>query len=285
MTLGAKIRRRGGAAGVALAILLLIAGTSAQATDLLGEADKILKGGSSSSKGSTGGGSSGGQEPSGGVGKVLENVLKGGGNTKVSSLTDSEITRGLRDALRVGSERVVGSLGRVDGFNLSDVHIPLPGVLGKVQKVLQKVGQSGLADDLELRLNRAAEIATPLAKNLFFQSIRDMTLSDVRDILTGPDDSATQYFRGKMSNPLAKGMMPIVDDALADAGAIKAYDRMMGAYKNVPLVPDVKADLTTYVLEKAIDGIFLYLGREEAAIRQNPAKRTTEIMKKVFGAL
>ena len=272
------------ALGAAIALGFVAVAGEAQA-DLLNEADKILKGGSSSSKGSTGGGSSSGQESSGGVGKVLENVLKGGGNTKVSSLTDSEITRGLRDALRVGSERVVGTLGRVDGFNLSDVHIPLPGALGKVQKVLQKLGQSGLTDDLELRLNRTAEIATPLAKNLFFQAIQDMTLTDVRNILTGPDDSATQYFRGKMSKPLATGMTPIVDDALADAGAIKAYDRVMGAYKSVPLVPDVKANLTSYVLEKAIDGIFLYLGREEAAIRHNPVKRTTDIMKKVFGAL
>jgi len=157
---------------VATIALGFLAGGGGVQGDLLNEADKILKGGSSSSKGSTGGGGSSGQESSGSVGKVLENVLKGGGNTKVSSLTDSEITRGLRDALRVGSERVVGTLGRVDGFNLSDVHIPLPGALGKVQKVLQKLGQSGLTDDLELRLNRAAEIATPFAKGFFSRRSR-----------------------------------------------------------------------------------------------------------------
>ncbi len=233
-------------------------------------------------------------KPSQGTGTTLDSVLKSGKSSTAttsksksgaSGLTDGEIGLGLRDALRVGTERVVGTLGKTDGFNLSDVHIPLPGTLGKVQKVLKKAGQAGLTDDLELRLNRAAEIATPLAKNLFWQAVEDMSLEDARGILTGPENSATRYFRGKMSNPRAQGMRPIVDQSLADAGAIQAYDRVMGAYKAVPLVPDVKADLTTYVLEKAIDGIFLYLGREEAAIRSNPAQRSTDILKKVFGAV
>ncbi|MBT3766767.1 MAG: DUF4197 domain-containing protein, partial [Rhodospirillales bacterium] len=91
-----------------------------------------------------------------------------------------------------------------------------------------------------------------------------------------------QYFRGKMSAPLATDMKPIVNDQLAEVGAIASYDNMMGEYKSLPFVPDAKADLTNYVLEKAIDGVFLYLGREEAAIRENPAKRTTELLQKVF---
>jgi hypothetical protein len=86
-----------------------------------------------------------------------------------------------------------------------------------------------------------------------------------------------------MSAPLAKDMKPIVNDQLAAVGAIASYDKMMGQYKSLPFVPDARADLTNYVLEKAIGGVFLYLGREEAAIRQNPAKRTTELLKKVFG--
>jgi hypothetical protein len=111
-----------------------------------------------------------------------------------------------------------------------------------------------------------------------------MSVDDARGILNGPQDSATQYLKGKMSSPLEAAMKPIVDKSLADAGAVKAYDGMMGQYKSIPFMPDVKANLTEHVLDKALDGIFLLLGREEASIRQNPAQRSTELLKKVFGS-
>jgi hypothetical protein len=202
-----------------------------------------------------------------------------------ASLRDSEIARGLKEALRVGSDRVVGALGRTDGFNKSpDAHIPLPSSLQTAKKVLDAVGAGAVAEDLELRLNRAAEAAVPKARKLFGDAIAAMTLDDARAILNGPNDSATRYFRGKMSAPLAADMRPIVDAELARTGAIQSYDRMLGQYKTMPFVPDVKANLTDYVLGKAIDGVFLYLGREEAAIRENPAKRTTDLLRRVFGA-
>jgi len=200
-------------------------------------------------------------------------------------LRDGEIARGLKEALRVGSGRVVATLGKADGFNKSpDVHIPLPPSLQTAKKMLDAVGAGAAAEDLELRLNRAAEAAVPKARKLFGDAIARMTLDDARAILNGPNDSATQYFRGKMSAPLAADMRPIVDAELARAGAIQSYDRMLGRYKTMPFVPDVKANLADYVLGKAIDGVFLYLGREEAAIRENPARRTTDILKRVFGA-
>lgn len=142
---------------------------------------------------------------------------------------------------------------------------------------------SRMADDLELRLNRAAEAAVPKAKGLFVDAIAKMTIGDAKKILNGPKDSATRYFWGKMSAPLATEMKPIVNNQLTKVGAIASYDRMIGQYKSIPFVPSAKADLTQYVLGKAIDGVFLYLGREEAAIRETPAKRTTKILKKVFG--
>jgi Protein of unknown function (DUF4197) len=222
---------------------------------------------------------------SGGAADLLKKLGIGSSSTTdASKLTTAEISGGLRDALRVGSERVVGILGQKDGFNKApDVHIPLPGSLKKAQKMLAKVGKSKLADDLELRLNRAAEAAVPKAKSLFADAITQMTIDDAKKILTGPKDSATQYFREKMSGQLATDMTPIVNDQLASVGAIASYDKMMGQYKDIPFVPDIKADLTNYVVGKAIDGVFLYLGREEAAIRDNPAKRTTELLQKVFG--
>jgi hypothetical protein len=221
-----------------------------------------------------------------------EEDASGSGNTSAtsaiqqSSLTDREIGSGLREALQIGTERVVDRLGRTDGFNLDpEIHIPLPKTLASVQSALKTVGMSTLVDDLELRLNRAAEIATPKAKELFWQAIEQMTLSDVRTILNGPDNAATEYFRGKMSHPLAEAMHPVVDESLGEAGAVQAYDRMMGRYKTIPFVPDAKADLTTYVLEKGIDGIFYYIGKEEAAIRRDPVKRSTDLLRRVFGAV
>ncbi len=207
--------------------------------------------------------------------------IPGGG----SSLSDDEISGGLREALRVGTDRVVSQVGALDGFNADpEIRIPLPGALQTVQSALQKVGMSGLADDLELKLNRAAEAAAPQAKDLFFQAINDMSLEDVQGIFSGPDDSATRYFESKMRSPLGERMAPIVDESLADVGAVASFDAMMARYKEIPFVPDVSSDLTDYVVEKGMDGMFFYVAREEAAIRNNPAKRTTEILKNVFGS-
>jgi hypothetical protein len=198
-------------------------------------------------------------------------------------LTTGEIASGLREALRVGTERVVAQVGTLDGFNGDPaIHIPLPGALRSVQSALSRFGMAGLADDLETRLNRAAESAAPEAKELFWQAIIDMTLEDVQRLYDGPDDAATEYFKSKMSRPLAERMVPIVEHSLLDVGAIRSYDQMMGQYRALPFVPDVKADLTAYVVEKALDGIFHYVAKEEAAIRTNPAARTTDLLKRVF---
>lgn len=140
-----------------------------------------------------------------------------------------------------------------------------------------------LGDDLELKLNRAAEAATPKAKTLFVDAISEMSVEDARKILDGPKDSATRYFEGKMTAPLKTEMRPIVDGTLAQVGAIQAYDNIMGQYGQLPFVPDVKADLTNYALDMALQGLFHYIAVEEAAIRENPVKRTTELLQKVFG--
>ncbi len=207
-----------------------------------------------------------------------------GGSSKQAGITVEEIEAGLKDALRVGSENVVVQLGRVDGFNTdSAVHIPLPKQLDTVKSVLDKVGMSDLLEDLEVKLNRAAEVATPKAKKLFLQAITEMSFEDVKTIYEGPEDAATQYFRSNMSPSLAKEMQPVVKNSLAEVGVVQAYDNVMKEYRSVPFVPDVKANLTDYVVEKGIDGIFYYMAKEEAAIRTNPAKRTTDLLKRVFG--
>ncbi|NIA19893.1 MAG: DUF4197 family protein [Xanthomonadaceae bacterium] len=211
--------------------------------------------------------------------------LSSGGSAASKALSTDEIGSGLKEALRVGSERVVAQLGKTDGFNADpQIHIPLPENLKKVQSALNKVGMSSMVDDLELRLNRAAEAATPKAKKLFGDAIKEMTMDDAKAIYQGPDDAATSYFKGKMSKPLAEEMKPIVEKSLDEVGAIQSYDKVMSKYKSLPFVPDAKADLTNHVLDKGMDGIFYYIAKEEAAIRQNPVKRTTELLQRVFGA-
>ncbi|MEQ8483020.1 MAG: DUF4197 domain-containing protein [Pseudomonadales bacterium] len=209
----------------------------------------------------------------------------GGAPEATDSLGTDEIGNGLKEALRVGTETVVAQLGQPDGFNLDPaVHIPLPGQLDKARDLLARIGMDASLTDLETRLNRAAEIAAPKAKALFLDAISNMTLDDVMGIYNGPDDAATQYFRSRMSAPLAAEMQPVVDESLADAGAVQAFDDVMARYRDIPFAPQVDANLTDYVVDKGIDGIFFYLAREEAAIRENPAKRTTDLLKRVFGS-
>jgi len=217
-------------------------------------------------------------------GKKLLDIFSEGKNK--DPLTSGEIGAGLKEALRIGTENVVSRLGQFDGFNAdAAIHIPLPEDFKKVKKVLNKIGMSGLLDNLELKLNRAAEVATPRAKKLFWAAITEMTLDDVKAIYKGPEDAATRYFQRKMTPPLAKQMRPVVEQSLSEVKAIQAYDDTMRQYQSIPFVPDVKADLTGFVIEKGMDGIFYYLAREEAEIRKNPAKRTTDLLKRVFGNL
>ena len=202
----------------------------------------------------------------------------------VGGLSSAEIAAGLKQALEVGTDNVVAQLGQPGGFNADPkIRMPLPESLATVQRTLDRIGMAAMLDDLETRLNQAAEVATPRARDLFFQAIADMTLEDVKAIYRGPDDAATRYFQQKMSRPLAEEMSPIVQASLAEVGAVKTYDDVMGRYRALPFVPDAKADLTTYVVQKGMDGIFYYLAQQEAAIRQDPARRTTELLRRVFG--
>jgi len=219
------------------------------------------------------------------TGKDLLGTLGTAPPSSTSDLTNSEIASGLKDALRVGTETVVSQLGQPDGFYADPaIHIPLPDSLNQVKSALSAIGMSSMMDDLELKLNRAAEEATPPAKKLFLDAITAMTLEDVKAIYNGPDDAATRYFQERMSAPLSVEMQPIVENALNQVGAIQTYDAIMGEYSSLPFLPDVKANLNKYVVDKSMEGIFHYVAIEEAAIRHDPLKRTTDILQVVFGA-
>lgn len=199
-------------------------------------------------------------------------------------VSETDITAAFREALQLGSTAVIEQLGQENGYLDDEVaHIALPKSLRKVKKTLGKFGLDGVMDDLEVSLNRAAETATPLAKDLFVQAVDDMSFQDVVEIYQGDDDAATQYFRGQMSDPLKTAMRPLVESSLSEVGAIQLYDQAIEQYEDLPLVPKVKGDLTEHVLEASLDGIFHYLALQEQAIRQDPLKQTTSLLKKVFG--
>ncbi|MEM8948842.1 MAG: DUF4197 domain-containing protein [Pseudomonadota bacterium] len=221
----------------------------------------------------------GGQAWQAGAGSVLQGVLGNSG-----ALGQNEIAAGLKEALKVGTDRVVDTLGVVDGFNADPkVRIPLPKVLAQAQSSLRLIGASALVDDLELRINRAAEQATPVAKDIFWQAITSLTFEDVNAIYQGPNDAATQYLDRTTRASLNEAMRPIVDNALADAGAVAAYDSIVERAQVAAFLPDLKTDLTNHVLDRAMDGMFTYLATEEAAIREDPLKRSTALLKRVFG--
>ncbi len=214
---------------------------------------------------------------------LLNKNLGQSGSDAGSVLSGGEIAEGLKQALEVGSKLVVDNLGAVDGFNTDPVaHIPLPPELQKAQKLMAKVGLGGLGDEVELKMNRAAESAMDESGEVVLNAIQAMTLDDANGILQGPDDAATQYLQRVGGDDIKSRIRPIVEQALAEVGAIDALDRMMEGYETLPFVPNVKGDLTEHATQKAYDGLFHYIAVEEAAIRENPAKRTTDLLQRVF---
>lgn len=214
-----------------------------------------------------------------------EQITSGVQSVAGGELSTEDMSAAFKEALDIGSRKVVDQLAATDGFNKdSAIRIPLPEKLQTVKKWMGKVGLGDRMDDLEVKLNRAAEDAAPKAKALFVDSIKAMSFDDVRNIYNGGDNAATNYFREKMTPALTQEMQPIVQNSLSEVGAVKLYDDAMSDYKSIPFVPDVKADLVSHVVDGGLEGIFHYLAKEEAAIRQDPVKRTTELLERVFGA-
>ncbi len=206
------------------------------------------------------------------------------GNSAVGGLDVAQITEGLQEALKVGTETVVGQIGTTDGYNADPaIHIPLPEKMQQAQSLLRKFGLSDMADDLEERLNRGAEAAAPKTKEIIWTAISEMKMEDAQAIYEGPDDAATQYFRKVSTADLKETVRPVIEQSLQDVGAIQAYDSLVAEYSDYPLVPDIKSDLTDHATDAALEGLFHYLAAEEAAIRNDPVKRTTEILTTVFG--
>lgn len=203
-----------------------------------------------------------------------------------AALSNEDITGGLKEALANGAQSAVNALGRSGGYlNNSAVKIPLPDKLQSVGKVLKAVGQERYVDEFVQTMNSAAESAVPEAGAILGDAIRQMSVADARAILDGPQDAATQYFRRVGEERLTGKLRPIVSDATSRAGVTSSYKNLIGQAGSAAALIDTDAmDLDGYVTTKALDGLFLMIAAEEKRIRENPVARTSELLKKVFGA-
>ncbi len=196
----------------------------------------------------------------------------------------SEAEAGLREALVVGIRRVVAGLGRPGGFlDSRRFHIPLPSPFAEAGRMLRLVGLSAVAEDLERRMNRAAEQAVTVAEDLFVEAIRNLTFADALGILRGPADAATRYLERSTGEALEARMRPIVEQQLADTGALALYRRLLGEAADLPFLGEPETSLTDHVVRRARGALFTRLAEEEARIRDNPAARSTELLRRVFG--
>lgn len=214
------------------------------------------------------------------------------------NLSEKDIVAGLKEALSRGASMAVRQLGQKGGFlEHADVRIPMPPELQRIEQTLRMAGQGEMADQFVATLNEAAEKAVPKAARIFAGTIKQMSLSDARQILKGGDTAATDYFRRQASNQLYRAFLPIVQEATAKTGVTDAYKRLTSLTQSKTLAQPLaglgrwtgwsppEVDLDAYVTQKALDGLFHRVAEQEKLFRHNPAARTTRLLKKVFGAL
>lgn len=204
----------------------------------------------------------------------------------LSDLTDKDATAGLKTALEKGALAAVGLLGKTDGFlGNPKVRIPLPGYLEDAADLLRKLGQSKRVDELVTSMNRAAEAAVPMGKNLLVGAVKNMSVDDAKKILGGGDNSVTQFFAEKTREPLGVQFLPVVTKATEKVGLAEKYNKVAGKAAGLGLVKKEDANIQQYVTGKALDGLYTIIGDEERKIRQDPIGTGSAILKKVFGAL
>jgi hypothetical protein len=204
----------------------------------------------------------------------------------LNDLTNQDAARGIKGALTEGAASAIAKLGVPGGFlNNPKVKIPLPPALDELAKGMRMMGRGKDADELVATMNQAAEQAVPEAKALMLNAVKTMSVEDAKKILTGGDDSVTQFFRAKTAAPLAVKFLPIVKRATDRVGLAQKYNQFAGEGAKLGLIKGDAANIETYVTEKALDGLYLMIGEEEHAIRQNPAAAGSAIVSKVFGAL
>lgn len=217
------------------------------------------------------------------LGAVLINTAAAGA---FDALTEKDASGGLRQALTQGAEQAVKLLGKEDGFlGNPKIRIPLPEGLKTAEQALRLMGRGKDIDELETAMNRAAEQAVPEAKALLVNAVKQMSVQDAKNILTGGDDSATQYFRQKTSDTLTQRFLPVVTKVTSRLALSNQYNKLAGQAASLGLVKKEDARVEDYVTRKALDGLYLTIAEQERAIRKNPVSAAGSLAKKVFGAL
>ena len=204
----------------------------------------------------------------------------------LDSLTSSQTTAGLREALDQGARAAVSQLGQSGGFlNNPKVRIPLPGGLEKAKPILSMLGRGKDMDKLETAMNQAAEAAVPEAKTLLVDAVKQMSVDDAKNILTGGDDSVTRYFEAKTREALTGRFLPVVTAQTNRLSLAKQYNKLADKASATGLLEGDEASVEQYVTAKALDGLYLTIAEQERAIRQNPLQAAGSLAKQVFGAL
>ncbi len=217
--------------------------------------------------------------------KALDVLKKiGSQSTGSTSASGAEVTQGLKEALRIGTEKAVANTGRPDGFLGNDlIKILLPKKFRTLEKGLRLAGQGDKVDTFITSMNRAAEQATPKAKSIFVDAITSMTIDDAKGLLNGGDTAATDFFKAKTSDKLYQTFRPVIDNSMNKVGTVQRYNALLGQAKKLPLVKTQSLDVGDYVTNKSLGGLFLMVAQEEKRIRTNPAARVTDLLQTVFG--
>ncbi len=211
---------------------------------------------------------------------VLNKVTK---STQGSNLSNDDIVSGLKEALRVGTDSSTKKLSKMDGFfKDAAVKILMPEEAKKVERTLRNFGMGNLVDKAILSMNRAAEDAASGVGTIFWDAIRQMSITDGLKILRGGDYAATDYLKSMTTKQLTEKFRPVIETSLAKTEATKYWKDLFTAYNRFSKDP-VNTDLTAYVTERALAGLFLQIGQQEQKIRKDPAAQVTDILKKVFG--
>jgi hypothetical protein len=216
----------------------------------------------------------------------LDDIVKGAQKALGAGggLSNSKIVDGLKEALQIGTGNAVEAVSKVGGYYQNPkIKIPLPGPIQKVERLIRAAGYGSQVDAFELSMNQAAEKAAPEAKSIFWDAIKQMSITDARKILDGAENEATLYFKDKTYARLSEVFKPIVHNSMSEVGVTKKYQELDAKMASIPLVGSMHFDLDKYVNDKALDGLFLMLSEEEKKIRQDPAARVTDLLKEVFG--
>jgi hypothetical protein len=214
-----------------------------------------------------------------GILKKAKDAVSGKG----AGLSSEDVAQGLKEALSQGAAKGSDQASKVDGyFGNPQIKIPFPPEVQNVEQKLRSVGLGNKVDEFVLSLNRAAEDAASEAKPIFLKAITSMTVQDAFGILRGEKNSATQYLQRTTTPELTSAFTPVIQNSLDKVNATKLYADLITTYNKIPLVKKVNPNLTEYATQKAIDGMFTLVEKEEANIRDNPAARTTDLLKKVF---